>query len=200
MCQYPSPNRAVTKRTSDCQNVVHIGHTPVTVRPRAKLQVAAYTRAYSLKHIYSVHLRPPAARPERETTRRIALSPMASRAIYDSSMQFQAFNLCLVLVPSPSGMYRSIVTTIVPMKVPPDHRYDVLTFASACIQQNDSQICETAVLAETSTGASRGRAGGSGMGGVSGACTSLPATYLCNTEVTSAHCMWCSKGRWAVFF
>jgi hypothetical protein len=91
-------------------------------------------RLRTLKQLYPVHQRPSTACARLQTTRHKALSPMASRAVYDSSREFSTFEGGIVLDPSPGGMISSMESTIVPVKVSPDGQEDLLIFATACKQ------------------------------------------------------------------
>ena len=91
-------------------------------------------RLRTLKQLYPVHQRPSTACARLQTTRHKALSPMASRAVYDSSREFSTFEGGIVLDPSPGGMISSMESTILPVKVSPDGQEDLLIFATACKQ------------------------------------------------------------------
>ena len=91
-------------------------------------------RLRTLKQLYPVHQRASTACAWLQTTRHKALSPMASRAVYDSSREFSTFEGGIVLDPSPGGMISSMESTIVPVKVSPDGQEDLLIFATACKQ------------------------------------------------------------------
>ena len=91
-------------------------------------------RLRTLKQLYPVHQRASTACAWLQTTRHKALSPMASRAVYDSSREFSTFEGGIVLDPSPGGMISSMESTIVPVKVSPDGQEDLLISATACKQ------------------------------------------------------------------